>query len=532
MTPLFETLGCRVINGAMNRTMAGFLGAPGLIPEEPIVAIHGYAYYYGAFTLKQIGQILWGSVGIVKRMFTGIERRHREALARYEAIVREASAEPWRSESTSEILRSVPDVLGAAIDYYLALVAGLIPAAWITEALFTGVYKVLIKRRGDPRAPVYLLGYDSAPILAEKALYDLAQWAREDEALAAYLLRTPTPDLVRRVSLQPTLDGGLPTQPPSGVDRESWSGWDARFAAYLDEYGATIYDLDIAKPTPAGDPTPVVETFKLFLRGEGTDPYRRQRASAARREAATAAVVDRLKGLRLKLFERRLSVAQRYAPQREDGLATLGLGYPLLRAMLLEVGQKLASEGIVAEADDIFWLFEDELNQVVEALENGRPFGSLGDAVGERKALWQARKRVTPPMALPLLPKFMRSLFPALGGAEPDADEGGVIRGTACSPGTVTATARVLSGPQDFDEMRPGEVLVAGITTPAWTPLFAMASAVVTDIGGPLSHGSIVAREYGIPAVLGTGGATRRIKSGDRVRVDGTQGTVQVVNTG
>ena len=77
--------------------------------------------------------------------------------------------------------------------------------------------------------------------------------------------------------------------------------------------------------------------------------------------------------------------------------------------------------------------------------------------------------------------------------------------------------------------MKPGEVLVAGITTPAWTPLFAVASAVVTDIGGPLSHGSIVAREYGIPAVLGTGAATRRITSGQSIRVDGDAGTVTLL---
>jgi pyruvate,water dikinase len=80
--------------------------------------------------------------------------------------------------------------------------------------------------------------------------------------------------------------------------------------------------------------------------------------------------------------------------------------------------------------------------------------------------------------------------------------------------------------------MQPGEVLVARITTPAWTPLFAMASAVVTDVGGPLSHGSIVAREYGIPAVLGTGVATRRIASGQQIEVDGGAGTVTLPQAG
>ena len=105
-----------------------------------------------------------------------------------------------------------------------------------------------------------------------------------------------------------------------------------------------------------------------------------------------------------------------------------------------------------------------------------------------------------------------------------------MIKGIGASAGQVTASARVLTGPQEFGQMEPGEVLVASITTPAWTSLFAMASGVVTDIGGPLSHSSIVAREYGIPAVLGTAVATRRISSGERIRVDGDAGTVALLD--
>ena len=108
--------------------------------------------------------------------------------------------------------------------------------------------------------------------------------------------------------------------------------------------------------------------------------------------------------------------------------------------------------------------------------------------------------------------------------------QGDTFTGVPTSPGQVTATARVLHGPEDFDQLQPGDILVAGITTPAWTPLFALASGVVTDIGGPLSHGSIVAREYGIPAVLGTGVATKIIQSGQTIAVDGTSGTVTILN--
>jgi pyruvate,water dikinase len=101
-----------------------------------------------------------------------------------------------------------------------------------------------------------------------------------------------------------------------------------------------------------------------------------------------------------------------------------------------------------------------------------------------------------------------------------------VLRGVGTSGGRVTAPARVLYGPEDFAKLKSGDVLVAVTTTPAWTPLFAQASAVVTDIGGPLSHSSIVAREYGIPAVMAARSATRAIRSGQLVTVDGTAGTV------
>jgi phosphoenolpyruvate synthase/pyruvate phosphate dikinase len=114
--------------------------------------------------------------------------------------------------------------------------------------------------------------------------------------------------------------------------------------------------------------------------------------------------------------------------------------------------------------------------------------------------------------------------------AASEGQMGDTIKGIAASGGQVTAPARVLGGPGDFGQMRPGVVLVAAITTPAWTSLFAMASAVVTDVGGPLSHSSIVAREYGIPAVLGTGVATRRIQSEQNIHVDGDAGTVLLLD--
>ena len=106
----------------------------------------------------------------------------------------------------------------------------------------------------------------------------------------------------------------------------------------------------------------------------------------------------------------------------------------------------------------------------------------------------------------------------------------GVLRGFAVSPGSVTGVASVIMTPNDFDKMKPGSILVCPLTTPAWTQLFPHATGLVTDIGSILAHGSIVAREYGIPAVLGIGDATRRVKSGQTITVDGDRGTVTIID--
>ena len=138
---------------------------------------------------------------------------------------------------------------------------------------------------------------------------------------------------------------------------------------------------------------------------------------------------------------------------------------------------------------------------------------------------WRGRRTVSPPQ---LLPKSgaVKLLEPLMPSVDADGEDGPTLRGLGASGGTVTARACLITEHADFARMEPGMIIVAKITTPAYTPLFAMAGGVVTDVGGPLSHSSIVAREYGIPAVLGTGAATQRIKHGDLITVDGTGGLV------
>ena len=267
----------------------------------------------------------------------------------------------------------------------------------------------------------------------------------------------------------------------------------------------------------------------MFLCGQLPNPYERQQAAAGRREQATQAMLERLKGLRRKLFRKLVSWAQDSVPLREEGLSDLGLGYPQLRRMLRELGRRLVESGAIEQLDDVFWLLKAEADQAAEALDEGEAIHSFVELVEQRKAVWQAEMRATPPPVLPPKSKWMGLDLGIFVAAEDAEQAGDTIQGEGTSPGRVAGTARVLHGPEDFDQMQPGDILVAKFTTPAWTPLFARAAAIVTDIGGQLSHGSIVAREYGIPAVMGTGVATKRIERGQRVTVDGDAGTVTLL---
>jgi pyruvate,water dikinase len=414
-----------------------------------------------------------------------------------------AAVDAWRERplddlTDAQLLDGVLELLDAGTTYYTA-VQSIIPIAAFSEVFFTKFYDRLVRRAGEPAASTFLLGFDSAPILAEKSLYDIATWTRGHAALAEAVRADPAAVL-------------------AGSGPEPAEEWRARFAAHLARFGHTTYNLDFLHPTPVDDPAPLFEALRFALDGGGTSPYDRQAATAARREALTDAAVARLDPARRKGFLRLLRWAQRIAPVREDALADIGLAWPKMRYMLAELGRRLVAAGVLAAADDVYWLHPEEV----------RAGAAPDGAIAQRKALWRGQMRVTPPQSLPKGTVFdrMEALFPAGSGTQ----TGPVLRGTGASAGQVTAPARVLSGPADFGRMRPGDVLVASITTPAWTSLFTMASAVVTDVGGPLSHSSIVAREYGIPAVLGTGVATRRITDGALVRVDGDAGTVTLLD--
>jgi len=270
----------------------------------------------------------------------------------------------------------------------------------------------------------------------------------------------------------------------------------------------------------------MLDMVKRYLRDEGGNPHERQASLAARRETAMREALGRVKRLKRWAFTKTLNWAQSLSQVREDGLAAIGLGYPALRRVLRELGGRLVDAQVLERPEDVFWMEQGELAEAAAALDRGETPPAMAYRVRERIAFAQAAAQVTPPPILPPSNKVMGISMGEVLAADESSQTGQTLKGSGTSAGTVTAPACVLHGPQDFSQMEPGSVLVAAITTPAWTPLFPLAAAVVTDIGGPLSHGSIVAREYGIPAVMGTGVATKRIRTGQVITVDGSAGIV------
>jgi phosphohistidine swiveling domain-containing protein len=523
LSPLFADLIEGSVVRSLRKLMEELLGE-NILREGDVdfPTINGYAYYY--YSLAGTWRVSAKSLPAFRILLgsgdRNVRKRWREySRPRYRKTVEGWEAQPPENLPATKLLEGARDLLDAGAEYYTS-VQTIIPLAASSEALFTTFYNRLVRREGDPPPQTFLLGFDSTPIQAEKSLYDLATWTREHPGLARALAGTPSEQIEDLLHTE---------EPPSGVDREGWREWRTRFQTHLDRFGHAVYNLDFLNPVPADDPAPLFETLKFYLRGEGQNPYERQRRTAEGREEATRTVLERLDATRRKLFGRLLEWAQGAAPVREDALAEVGLAWPLMRRMLLELGRRLVEADALQEPSDVFWLRREELEEMPASLEAGNTrLDSLSEAVERRKMLWRGQRRVTPPQLLPrgTWVEVFRRWLPA----ESEEQTGDTIKGIAASGGRITAQARVLSGPEDFGQMRPGEVLVAGITTPAWTSLFAMASAVVTDVGGPMSHSSIVAREYGIPAVLGTGVATRRIQSGQSIRVDGDAGTVTILD--
>jgi pyruvate,water dikinase len=264
---------------------------------------------------------------------------------------------------------------------------------------------------------------------------------------------------------------------------------------------------------------------------DGWTAERRHATARARRTEAEARAHAALAGdaRRLRAFERRLATAQRSAIVREEVIDQWTLPWPVFRRAVLRLGDELVRRRVLELADDVWFLRHDELIAAIAGAPSFQPI-----VARDRRSRWGVQRGLTPPLRLGTVPPMLRDLFGAgeraiRGSAASAPVVGDAIIGLPASAGTATGPVRIVRSIDAFADVRAGDVLVAPVTAPAWTPLFDRVAAIVTDTGGAASHASIVAREYGIPAVVATVDATRRLHDGQIVEVDGSTGIVRTL---
>ncbi|MBP8305141.1 MAG: hypothetical protein KBE04_13560 [Phycisphaerae bacterium] len=261
-----------------------------------------------------------------------------------------------------------------------------------------------------------------------------------------------------------------------------------------------------------------------YLRAiDAISPVENHRRLALEREELVRRCRWRLRNpVRRALFSWSLRRAGKLAVDRENWKNELVRLLAALRQVLLVLGQRLEQAGVLTHAEDVFFLEVSE----IEALSQGRVDPGVRQRILERRAEYERNKTFTPP------PVVVGPFDPGRHGQfriDTDVKE---LKGIAVSPGVASGRARVILRTDDRQHVEAGEILVAPFTDPAWTPYFLPAAGVVMDQGGVLSHGAIIAREYGIPAVVNVGPASRIIRTGQRIRVDGDRGVVTIEGSG
>jgi rifampicin phosphotransferase len=335
---------------------------------------------------------------------------------------------------------------------------------------------------------------------ANRGLEALAAHVRDDPVLRNAFAELDGPALLERVT-----------------GDAAFGAFRAALRTFLAEYGhrETTSPLLMSAPTWIDAPATVLALVSVLAAGP---PRPSGRAAAA---AAAAAAEDRLARHPLvrrtgtaEAARRVVEAARAGIAFREDSHFHATAVLPVLRRLALEAGRRLASVGVLATPEDVFHLRLEELEHCPA------PARLTPDDARRLRALVRARSaRRAELTGVPMISRA--TLFPP---SAPGADA--LVRGVAASGGRATGPVRVVGGPSGFGTLRDGEVLVCPYTNPAWTPLFRRAVAVVVDSGGAGSHAAIVAREYGVPAVMGTGTGTTVLTDGQRVTVDGDAGLV------
>ncbi|MBZ5200521.1 phosphoenolpyruvate synthase [Planomicrobium chinense] len=393
--------------------------------------------------------------------------------------------------------RMFPDVLSKIIPY---VITGMLASGALT--------KKLNQKFGDEQSAVLFSKlYKSLPgnVTTEMGLQlgDLADFARDKPELVNHL----------ETASHETFYNGL-------LNVSGGPEFQQRLDHFLLQYGARcIGEIDIAKPRWHEDPAQLLPSIASNLRTMQHGEHR-QRFEQGKREAEAAEkeILRHFTGIEKRYVRRLIRLYRHLLGMREHHKFALVKGMDLYKLAILEEAQTLVGKGKLLTVQDVFYLSVEELS----GLLYGQHSGNLQEAIESRKQQHEANGKLKTPRVMTSDGEIIEGK-PRTGSGLKDA-----LMGTPVSSGSVTGIARVILRSENA-RLNAGDILIAPYTDPGWTPLFTSAAGLVTEVGGMMTHGSVVAREYGIPAVVGVVGATQLIQDGDRIRVDGTQGFVQIL---
>jgi rifampicin phosphotransferase len=373
------------------------------------------------------------------------------------------------------------------------------------------------KQLGDPSLVTQLLGgignvESAAPALS---LWKLGRLVAADETLTA-LFDDGVPNLASRLRAYDSSDSGV-------------TAFLHSFDDFLEKHGCRgPNEWETACDSWGTNPElPLGMIDRLRGADQSNDPEAKALTLSANRVRAHAAAKARLKPWHRKRFDQAVLAASAYSQRREQAKTTVIRGLHEVRLMLLELDQRVRNRTGTGQPKDLWFLIDDELDAYVHQ-PTDRPC-AFADRIAERRRMRALLSTRTPPFIVNgLMPPF-ETWVPRVGVASGTARLGQVFTGIPGCPGIARGRAVVVTDPTDLRGIGPGDVLVAPLTDPSWTPLFLAAEAVVVDVGAVLSHAVIVSRELGIPSVVSVTDATRTIPDGAIIEIDGASGTVKVI---
>jgi pyruvate,water dikinase len=544
--PQFKTPIFPLINAVVAAFMVGGnagMEQAGLPFEVRIERINTYPYM-GMVPKAAPPEMAMKAMGLLNRTAPGVFKMMMGKVGAGMSKQQEAALNPiiekfesyWYDELLPEIKQHIAyfessDLRGMSLDQLRAHLAetlkrvdrmgalhGVIMPMLYAMSQFEELYCELFEGATTLDALRLTQGFDNKTMEGDRALWRLSRTARSlpevREILSKHTAGEVIPALEKSAASQPFL-----------ADLHKW-------LAYYGQRLNSVFALD--QPSWVEDPTPAIQNLQAYVAMPNRRPEMEPASLVAEREKAVAEARAKLAAYPQPIvarFETLLKAAQVAAVVHEDHNFWIDQRlFHHVRRVIMEFGQRLAQAGTVEAVDDVFYLTTDEL-------QNGRDV-PMKRLVQERKTEMERFSHVAPPPMLGTAPAFemtdggpmVRAMFKGEMSPAPTGNgEANKVKGLAGSAGVARGTARVIHSLAEAGKLQPGDVLVAIATEPPWTPLFATASAIVTDSGGVLSHSAVVAREYRIPAVVGTGHATTTFKDGQLLEVDGNAGTVRVV---